>query len=56
MEELVRGQCYTLDDEVRRVVKLWFFHQDAQFFHDRLTKILQLWPKYIDRKGDNVEK
>jgi len=56
LKELVRGQCYRLDDEVRRVVKLWLIHQDAQFSHDRLTKILQLWQKYVDRKGDNVEK
>jgi hypothetical protein len=30
--------------------------QDAQFYRDGFVKLLQRWRKFIDRRGDYVEK
>jgi len=41
MMEYLRGHHYGLDNEVKTVVRLWFHHQEAQFYCDGLMTIPQ---------------
>ena len=41
MTEYLRGHHYGLDSEVKTVVRLWFHHQEAQFYCDGLMNIPQ---------------
>jgi len=41
MMEYLRGHNYGLDNEVKTVVRLWFHHQEAQFYCDGLMTIPQ---------------
>jgi len=39
--EYLRGHHYGLDNEVKTLVRLWFHHQEAQFYCDGLMNIPQ---------------
>ena len=56
LKEIARGHHYTSDSEVKTVVKLWFCHQDAQLYHDRLMKLLEHCKKCVELEGGDVEK
>jgi hypothetical protein len=42
LREDLRQHIYMSEDEVKTVVKLWFHHQYAQFYHNRLWNYLNI--------------
>ena len=40
---------------IKAAVKSWLTQQDAQFYHDGITKLLEHWQKCVDRSGDYIE-
>ena len=56
LKSRLSGQRFGSDDEVIHAVENYLEAQDVTFFHEGIAKLEQIWTKYIEVKGDYVEK
>jgi hypothetical protein len=52
----LKGNHYTLDDEVKAAVKSWIREKSEEFFSDGMKKLVTHWEKCVSLNGDYVEK
>jgi len=50
------GKRYQTDDDVISAVKDYFEGQKETFFKSGIQMLKHRWKKYVDLKGDHVEK
>jgi len=55
MMEYLRGHHYGLDIEVKTVVRLWFHHQETQFYCDELMNRWQTGGAFVQKQLHTVK-
>ena len=55
MKEGLRGKHYSIDEEVKSVVKKWLKEQSTEFYGAGIHALIRRWNIAIERNSDYVE-
>ena len=52
----IKGIHFTLDDELKDIVRSWVKERPPAFFFDGMRKLVHCWEKCVAVNGDYMEK